>query len=435
MGTLSAIGVAISIALTLAGLIWVLQRYIRLLRPLAFPFYLGSIVAGLHAFGHFGFDYSEFQGRALDWLTFLIGCIVVLRLLALLYFDLYLQAKREIRLPPLLPKVAMWVGYGVVSLATLKFYFKEDVHMAGLLGASAVTSLVLGLALQPILGNFFSGLVISVEKPFRINDWIKVGDTEGRVVSITWRTTHLRTRDNDNLVIPNARIADEEILNFYYPQPLHLERVYVGVHYRTPPYRVKQAILSAASRVKGVLEKPSAAVYVHAFDESAITYECRAWIGDIANKPRIKSQIRGEIWEEFHRLGIKIPFPIRTLEIEPRAAQIEIKQPSAAVPKDQAKPRPALLFVEEGPDSGHHVTFEGTAVTIGRSSECELKLEERNASKQHCRIELRAGSYTLVDLKSQNGTLINGSAVSEQTLRDLDRIEIGDTTIIFESHG
>ena len=233
----------------------------------------------------------------------------------------------------------------------------------------------------------------------------------------------------------NSRIADEEIVNFYYPQPLHLERVYVGVHYRTPPYRVRQAILSAVSRVRGVLEKPSPAIYVHGFDDSAITYECRAWIGDIASKPKIESQIRGEIWEEFHRRGITIPFPIRTLEIEPRAARIEIKQPPVDVQEARSKSQSAVLFVERGPDSGSHLTFEGTSVTIGRSSGCELRLTERNASKQHCRIELRAGSYTLVDLESQNGTLVNGSAVTEQTLRDLDRIEIGDTTVVFESHG
>ena len=94
-----------------------------------------------------------------------------------------------------------------------------------------------------------------------------------------------------------------------------------------------------------------------------------------------------------------------------------------------------MLFVERGPDSGSHLTFGDTAVTIGRSSECELHLGERSASKQHCRIELHSGRYTLIDLESQNGTLLNGRAVSEQTLSDLDRIEIGDTTIVFENHG
>src|SRR4030095_9194813 len=122
-----------------------------------------------------------------------------------------------------------------------------------LLPPPRVPPLALGLALQPILGNFFAGLVISLEKPFRINDWIRVGDDEGRVVAITWRTTHLRPPHNDNIVIPNGKIADERVLNYYYPHPMHLERVYVGVHYKTPPYRAKRALLEAAVGVAGGL--------------------------------------------------------------------------------------------------------------------------------------------------------------------------------------
>ena len=190
--------------------------------------------------------------------------------------------------------------------------------IAPLVATSAVTSLVLGLALQPILGNFFAGLVIAVERPFRINDWIKVNGIDGRVVDITWRTTHLRTRDNDNLVIPNGKLADERVLNFYYPHPMHLERVHVGADYRVPPYRVRRALLEAVTGVAGALDKPSPDVYVLSFDESAIRYELRVWIEDMAQSTRIASDLRARVWEELKKAGIRIPFPVRTLEIAPR---------------------------------------------------------------------------------------------------------------------
>ena len=57
--------------------------------------------------------------------------------------------------------------------------------------------------------------MLSLEQPFRINDWIRYDDTDARVVKMTWRTTHLRTRDNDDLVVPNARLADGELLNYF----------------------------------------------------------------------------------------------------------------------------------------------------------------------------------------------------------------------------
>src|SRR4029077_6939448 len=145
---------------------------------------------------------------------------------------------------------------------------------------------------QPILGNFFAGIVITLEKPFRLNDWVKVGEHEGRAVAINWRTTHLRTPDNDNVVLPNGRIADDRILNYYYPHPMHLERVRVGISYKTPPYRARRALLGCPVGVAGTLDKPTPEVYVLAFEDSAVLYELRVWIEDVAQSPRIASELR-----------------------------------------------------------------------------------------------------------------------------------------------
>jgi small-conductance mechanosensitive channel len=168
-----------------------------------------------------------------------------------------------------------------ISGATIVTVAFPDANVGPLLATSAVTSLVLGLALQPILTNFFAGVVISLERPFRINDWIQVGEHEGRVTQITWRTTSIRTRQNDTVILPNANMARETLTNYLYPHPLHMSRIYVGAHFLTPPHRVKAAMLAAADQVDGVLDRPSVEVYIHNFDESSITYELRAWIDDM----------------------------------------------------------------------------------------------------------------------------------------------------------
>ena len=364
--------------------------------------------------------------------SYFLGSVLVLRVIGLYVFEVHLHTHRGIRLPPLLPPVAMGLIYLVTLLVTLKLSFPTW-QMTALVATSAVTSLVLGLALQPILGNFFSGIVISLERPFRINDWIRFGDTEGRVVDITWRTTHLRTRDNDNLVIPNGQIADQAILNYFYPHPLHMERVVVGVHYRTPPYRVKQALMDVADRIDTVLEKPSPAVYLLDFGDSAITYELRIWIEDFAHKPRILSHVRSEIWEEFRRRGITIPFPIRTLEIEPRANTLEMARPRS-VAADDDTPRPARLCMSPaGRIAAAPAICTASRSPLGRSTGCTMTLSEPRASKEHFKIEWDEGAYTLTDLGSHNGTMINGERVDNQVLRDFDRIDVGDTVIVFEA--
>lgn len=436
-----ALAFALSVAATLVAVaaIALASRRLRLVRRLAFPLYVGAVAGALKAYLVLVGETSGTLGLALAWILVFLVSVLVLRILGLYVFDVYLYGHRGVRLPPLLPAVAMGVAYFVAALVSLRLTF-ENLSLLPLLTTSAVTSLVLGLALQPILGNFFSGLVISLEQPFRINDWIRYQDIEGRVAKVTWRTTHLRTRENDTVVIPNSRIADSEILNYFLPHPLHLEKIYVGIHYRTPPYRVKQALLDVAERIDSVLKKPSPSVYLHSFDESAITYELRLWIEDIANRPRIASYVRSEIWEELQRRGMTIPFPIRTLEIEPRAGTLEIARPRRRAPAVEgaeeegtaAAPPAARLYVYRGPDRGRVRDLDGEGVTVGRSSSCGLTLHEPQASKLHLRIEWRDGAYRATDLGSHHGTQVNGQTLEDRALVHLDHLTIGDTVIIFE---
>ena len=286
--------------------------------------------------------------------------------------------------------------------------------------------------MQPILTNFFAGVVLAIERPFRINDWIQVNDYEGMVTKMTWRTTYIRTRDNDNIIFPNANIAQETIINFLYPHPLHLVRVYVGAHYRTPPYRIQRALLDAAGRVEGVLDNPIAAVYVTDFAESSIQYELRIWIDDMARLPKIASEARQEVWEEFRRAGIVIPFPIRTLEMA-AGQRIDVGEPQAL--KTTPGPYAARLFVALGKRSGAAVELGKDPITIGRSHNCVLMVAEPMASKQHCTVEWDNGAYVMRDVDSTHGTKVNGRRVQACVLKDLDRIQIADTEIVFESHG
>jgi small-conductance mechanosensitive channel len=408
----------------------VLRRYVRLLRLLAFPIVIGAVALGVWVFRILQPEHAASADAFFVLMVALFLGAALLRVIGLYYFEIYLHSRRGLRLPPLLMGVSFLVAYLVAGLLIFRATFPE-VSIAPLVATSAVTSLVLGLALQPILGNFFAGLVLTVERPFRINDWIKVGGTDGRVVDITWRTTHLRTRDNDNLIIPNARIAEQELVNYFYPQPLHMDRINVGVHYRTPPHRVERALLDAASRVEGLVENPSAQVYLLRFDDSAITYELRVWTEDIAGMPRIRNQCHREIWEEFRRRDITIPFPIRTLELEPRARTLEVvtaEQPSTAEVT-------ASLWVAEGPDRGKALRLlDGKSALVGRSSQCDLALSEQQVSKEHFKLEREGDGYTLRDLASTIGTTVNGERVERRALKDLDRIAIGETVLIFEHH-
>lgn len=414
-------------ALLVALVAW-LQRKFFLVRQLAFPLYVGAAAVAVELYALLAPPDAGVSDGARAWLLLFLGAVTVLRLLGLYFFDVHLRARTGFQLPPLLPAVTMFVVYLIAAFVTLRVIFPK-LELGGLIATSAVTSLVLGLALQPILSNFFAGLVISVERPFRINDWIKIGDFEGRVVAITWRTTHLRTRENDNLVIPNSKLADERVVNFYYPHPMHLERIQVGASYDVPPYRVRRALLESIAGVPGILDKPTPEVYLPRFDDSSVCYELRIWLDDVANAPRIASEVRGRIWEIFRKEGITIPYPIRTVEISRRPRRLDAKDAAD-------RPRPARLFVTEGIERGQSVELNGIGgapVTVGRSRTCNLVLTEPNASKEHLRISWEDGDWVVTDLGSSFGTKVNGRPATRAVLAPFDRIAIGDTVMIFET--
>ena len=426
--TLALLGGVGLLSLLIVG-IAALQRRQFWVRQLAFPLYVAAAVAALQVFLLLApADRTQAAARALDWAWLFLGLITAFRLVGLYLFDVRLTAQKGLRLPPLLPAVAMTLVYLITAFVTLRLTF-PGFDVAPLIATSAVTSLVLGLALQPILANFFAGLVISIEKPFRLNDWIKVGEQEGRVVAITWRTTHLRTRDNDNLVIPNGKLADERVLNYYYPHPVHLERIKVPAHFNDPPYRVRRVLTDCAASVPGVLDKPPPEVYVLSFDASSILYELRVWVEDVAQAPRIASDVRARVWEEFRREGLVMPYPIQTLEIARRPAP-KLEE----APGEGGAARPARLYVAEGPERGRALALaDGQPATVGRSRACSLPLSDPNASKEHLRLAWEDGAWVMTDLGSSHGTRINGQPAQRAALAPFDRIAVGDTVMIFES--
>jgi small-conductance mechanosensitive channel len=416
-GIVASLGVS---AVLIIGIVY-LQRSYLFIRQLVFPLYLAALAAGLKVFTLFHLGAFPSLEAAISWILIFLPAVVILRLIGLYWFEVYLRVHRGIQMPSLLQPLAMGVVYLAAGIITLKAIY-PDWDVSGLLTTSAITSLVLGLALQPILGNLFAGVVISLERPFRINDCVKIGDTFGRVTAITWHSTHLRTRDDDELIVPNSRIASENVLNYYFPYPLHLERIRVGVHYRTPPYRVQRALIECATGVENALEKPSPEAYVLSFDDSSIGYELRVWVDDVMHAPRVASQIRARIWEEFRRLNITIPFPIRTLEVAPRA------RPRTAA----ASPLSARLFITEGMEAGFSLDIGAEPVTVGRSKSCTLSLADAQTSKEHFRIESTAEGFVLTDLDSTFGTRVNGQVANKTRLANLDHITIGTTSMVIE---
>jgi small-conductance mechanosensitive channel/CRP-like cAMP-binding protein len=200
--------------------------------------------------------------------------------------------------------------FAILIFGSLAFGWDIDKFLAG----SAVVSIVLGLALQETLGNFFSGLVMQASPPFNVGDWIVVDKHEGRVVDMTWRAVTLHT-DEDNFVsIPNATVAKAEITNFHAPSIATARNVNVGLEYDLPPLDAIAVLEKAAMETEGVQADPAPEVQLKDFADSAVVYEVKMWIINPARHEDVENAFRLNAWYRLKEKGYGIPFPMRTVE-------------------------------------------------------------------------------------------------------------------------
>ncbi|MBC7545890.1 MAG: mechanosensitive ion channel [Candidatus Sericytochromatia bacterium] len=246
----------------------------------------------------------------------LIGCSVyiVVETIKCFLVDYHLIHRQGRAVPRLLINVAEVVLFGVLFLSLSSSIYQ--VNLTPFLATSAVLSAVIGLALQDTLGSLFAGLSLQADKPFRPGDWVEIAGFLGEVREVTWRSTKLRTRRNELIVLPNNRVAKTEILNYSQPS-LPVERfVTIGLAYDLQPNQVKAAVLDALSGLPGVLETPRPDVRVLKFQEYSVEYQVIYWITDFHGDMRIAAGVRSALWYVCKRQGMRIPFPVRHISIQ-----------------------------------------------------------------------------------------------------------------------
>ena len=201
----------------------------------------------------------------------------------------------------------------IVIFMLLNLFFNFSLSSIAI--TSAVVTGAVAFAFKETLVNLIGGIAISIEKPFKIGDWIKVkNDIIGEVIQTSWRTTRLLTPTSDLYVIPNQVISNSEFFNFHMPDKVHGEILKVGVSYDHPPNKVKEVILDVLKGIRGIADTPAFYILLVNYNDFTIDYEIRYWITDFAFILLIRDEVFSKIWYAFKRENIRIPFPIRTIE-------------------------------------------------------------------------------------------------------------------------
>lgn len=251
-------------------------------------------------------------------------------IIALLVFMLAMAAARvlqRILIEKILPETRMEVGarhslgagvgyVGVVVAAALAVAV-AGVDLTNIALVAGALSVGIGFGLQNIVNNFVSGLILLVERPINVGDWVVIGGKEGTVKRINFRATEIETFQRAAVVIPNAEIISSSVTNWTLKDRLGRIEIPVGVAYGSDTESVKASLLECAKAHSKVLRYPEPHVLFRNFGDSSLDFELRCFTGDVTERIVIESDIRFAIDKIFRERGIEIPFPQRVVHFAP----------------------------------------------------------------------------------------------------------------------
>ncbi len=201
----------------------------------------------------------------------------------------------------------------LIVAVILALQFVYDIEVPGLVAGSGIMAIILGLAMQDLLGNLIAGVSLHFEKPFQPGDWLFINNTHAKVIELSWRSTQVLTTEDVLIDVPNTEITKQAITNFQLPTPRHALKATISLHYDVPPLRAQEVLKAAASTVPGVCLEPAPVVYLRDFLDSGISYEIKFWIEDHGLMNRVLSEVRSHAWYAAKREGFVMPYPQRVL--------------------------------------------------------------------------------------------------------------------------
>jgi len=169
-------------------------------------------------------------------------------------------------------------------------------------------SVGIGFGLQNVVNNFVSGIIILVERPIKVGDWISVGGHEGFVRKISVRAIEMQTFQRAAVIIPNSELISNPVVNWTHKDRLGRVEIKVGVAYGSDTEKVRDILLDCAKAQDGLLAHPAPFVLFQDFGGSSLDFELRGFLRDVEQIFLVASDLRFAIDKAFREAGVEIPY-------------------------------------------------------------------------------------------------------------------------------
>ncbi|MGA9574566.1 MAG: mechanosensitive ion channel family protein [Lysobacterales bacterium] len=226
-----------------------------------------------------------------------------------------------------IPLFDMTIKLLLVGMAAYFILLIWGINPTAWLASAGVIGIAVGFAAKDSLANLFSGIFIVADAPYKVGDYIVLGTGErGQVTHLGMRSTRLLTRDDIEVTVPNAVIANAKIINESGgPWLKHRIRVPVGVAYGSDVDEVCSLLYEIATDLPEVVKEPAPRVRMRALGNSSLDFELLAWIDHPELRGRVRHNLLMNIYKGLNQKGIEIPFPQTDIHVRsmPDKAELE----------------------------------------------------------------------------------------------------------------
>lgn len=215
--------------------------------------------------------------------------------------------------------------YGIIMFGVFIAAQTIGLNLGSLAVVFGFLSVGIGFGLQNVTSNFISGLILLIERPVAVGDFVNVGGETGSIRHINMRSTVVKTMDNVMIVVPNSKFIEENVVNWSLEDSRVRFDCPVGVAYGSDVPKVKQVLLDVAGDHEDVLKHPVPEVRFKEFGNSSLDFSLLVWISDPTQRARVRSDLNYKIDDGFRANNIEIPFPQRDLNLKMTPALKELR--------------------------------------------------------------------------------------------------------------
>ena len=303
-------------------------------------------------------------------------------------------ARTETRFDDILvPMVRRSLKIVVLAVGVIFILDNLDVDIWGLLAGLGIGGIAVALAAKDTVENLFGSVTVLTDRPFQIGDWVKIGDVEGTVEEIGFRSTRIRTFYNSLITVPNAKMTTAVIDNMGRRRYRRV-KCSLGIEYDTPPETIDAFCegIRELIRVHPYTRKDYYMVYLHEFAESSLNILLYAFheVPDWGTELRERHRLFADIIRLANRLGVSFAFPTQTLHLAslpggalapglPEAlsgSAEKLPQPDADAAREQRKPTDAPATVDDAVSLGRKLARDVAKENWGESRQAPVSFDD-----------------------------------------------------------